>query len=71
MRLVRTPSLLAAIAAIACCVSAGAAPRDDKEKALVGYVRSGEPAAIALLEQIVNVNSGTMNFVGVRDRDGG
>ena len=47
-------------------VSAGAAPRDAKEKALVGYVNAGEQASIALLEQIVNVNSGTMNFAGVR-----
>ena len=67
MRLVRTPSLFAVLAAVACCVSAGAAPRDGKEKALVGYVKSGEAAAIALLEQIVNVNSGTMNFAGVRN----
>jgi glutamate carboxypeptidase len=65
MRLVRTP-LLAALAALSCCVSAGAAPRDAKEKALVGYVNAGEQASIALLEQIVNVNSGTMNFAGVR-----
>ena len=65
MRLVRTP-LLAALAALSCCVSAGAAPRDAKEKALVGYVNAGEQASIELLEQIVNVNSGTMNFAGVR-----
>jgi glutamate carboxypeptidase len=66
MRLVRTPSLLVAIAALACCVSAGAAPRDAKEKALVSSVKSSEKASVALLEQIVNVNSGTMNFAGVR-----
>lgn len=65
MRFARTP-LLAALAAISCCVSAVAAPRDAKEKALVGYVNAGEQASIALLEQIVNVNSGTMNFAGVR-----
>lgn len=65
MRLACTP-LLAAIAAIFCCPSAGAAPRDAKEKALVGYVDAGEQASIALLEQIVDVNSGTMNFAGVR-----
>lgn len=65
MRLVRTP-LLAALAALSCCICAGAAPRDAKEKALVGYVNAGEQAYVSLLEQIVNVNSGTMNFAGVR-----
>lgn len=65
MRLVRMP-LLAALAALSCCVCVGAAPRDTKEKALVGYVNASEQDSIALLEQIVNVNSGTMNFTGVR-----
>lgn len=66
MRLARQPSLFAAIAAIACCVSAHAAPRDAREKALIAHVDAGEPASIKLLEEIVNVNSGTMNFAGVR-----
>jgi len=65
MQFVRTAPLLAAVAAV-CCFSAGAAPRDGKEKALVRYVDAGEQASIALLEEIVNVNSGTMNFAGVR-----
>lgn len=69
MRLVCSP-LLAAVAALACCASAGAAPQkvnqDAKEKALVRYVNAGEQAHIAWLEEIVNVNSGTMNFAGVR-----
>lgn len=65
MQVARIASLLAAVVAT-CCVSAVAAPRDAKEKALVGYVNGGEQASIALLEQIVNVNSGTMNFAGVR-----
>ena len=65
MQFVRTAPLLAAAAAL-CCFSAGAAPRDGKEKALVRYVDAGEQASIALLEEIVNVNSGTMNFAGVR-----
>ncbi len=65
MRLFRLPSLLAALAILS-CVSAGAAPKDAKEKALVGYVDAGEASSIKLLEQIVNVNSGTMNFAGVR-----
>jgi glutamate carboxypeptidase len=65
MQFARTVSLLAAVATI-CCASAAAAPRDAREKALVGYVNAGEQNSIALLEQIVNVNSGTMNFAGVR-----
>lgn len=65
MRLVRLPSLLAALAILG-CVSAGAAPQDATEKALVGHVDAGEAGSIKLLEQIVNVNSGTMNFAGVR-----
>ncbi|MBM0103494.1 M20/M25/M40 family metallo-hydrolase [Steroidobacter sp. S1-65] len=39
---------------------------DAREKALVSHLTAGENASIALLEQIVNVNSGTMNFAGVR-----
>lgn len=65
MRLVRLPSLLAALAILG-CVSAGAAPQDATEKALVGHVDAGEAGSIKLLEQLVNVNSGTMNFAGVR-----
>lgn len=57
-------SLLAALVALS--QPAHTAPRDAKEKALVSHVTAGEPASIALLEQIVNVNSGTMNFAGVR-----
>ena len=58
--------LFATIAALTCCLSVGAAPRDAKEKALLAHVSAAEPAAIELLERIVNVNSGTMNFSGVR-----
>lgn len=65
MRFARTAPTLAAAAAL-CCFSVGAAPRDANEKALVRHVNSNEQASIALLEQIVNVNSGTMNFAGVR-----
>ena len=65
MQVNRTASLLASIAAF-CCASVVAAPQDAKEKALVRHVDAHEQAQIALLEQIVNVNSGTMNFAGVR-----
>ena len=65
MQFVRTAPLLAAAAAL-CCFSVAAAPRDAKEKTLVRHVDAGEKGSIELLEQIVNVNSGTMNFAGVR-----
>jgi glutamate carboxypeptidase len=46
---------------------ASAAPRvSAQEESLVASVQAGEQRSIALLEQIVNVNSGTMNFAGVR-----
>lgn len=69
MQFARTAPLLAAAAAL-CCFSVSAAPQsikqDAKEKALVRSVDAGEQASIELLEQIVNINSGTMNFAGVR-----
>src|SRR5437868_351119 len=40
------------------------------EKTLVTYVKSQQEPAIKLLEQVVNINSGTMNFAGVRDVGG-
>jgi glutamate carboxypeptidase len=37
------------------------------ERAIVGYVDDHQEEAIALLERVVNINSGTMNLAGVRD----
>lgn len=37
------------------------------EKAIVSYIEKQQDAAVALLERAVNINSGTMNFAGVRD----
>lgn len=65
MRLASTFVALAALAGTAPAYS-DSPSLDAKEKALVSHVSAGEPASIALLEQIVNVNSGTMNFAGVR-----
>lgn len=42
------------------------APASATEKSLIAYSRAQEARAVALLEEIVNVNSGTMNFAGVR-----
>jgi glutamate carboxypeptidase len=36
------------------------------ERAIVSAVDAGNPAALALLETAVNINSGTQNFAGVR-----
>ncbi|HEY2432050.1 MAG TPA: M20/M25/M40 family metallo-hydrolase [Vicinamibacterales bacterium] len=36
------------------------------ERSIVSAVDANNPAALALLEQVVNVNSGTHNFAGVR-----
>lgn len=57
-------ALLIALASLSSSLSA--APRDAKEKALVAHVTAHQQANLELLEQIVNVNSGTMNFAGVR-----
>jgi glutamate carboxypeptidase len=59
-------SLLVALVTLACSQPVYTAPRDGKEKALVSHVTAGQKASLTLLEQIVNVNSGTMNFAGVR-----
>jgi len=37
------------------------------ERALLAAVDANNEAALALLERVVNINSGTMNFAGVRD----
>jgi glutamate carboxypeptidase len=40
---------------------------DATEAAIARAVDAGNPAALALLERIVNINSGTMNLAGVRE----
>ena len=41
--------------------------QSKKEKLLIAAVDSRTPGAIALLKKVVNINSGTMNFEGVRN----
>src|SRR5262245_55371713 len=36
------------------------------ERSILAAVEAGNPAALALLEKVVNINSGTHNFAGVR-----
>ncbi|MBU2979241.1 M20/M25/M40 family metallo-hydrolase [Alteromonas sp. C1M14] len=37
----------------------------EKEQAMVDYINQSNPKALTLLEDLVNINSGTMNFAGV------
>src|SRR5262245_51488491 len=39
----------------------------DAEQAIARAVDAANPEALALLERIVNINSGTMNLAGVRE----
>ena len=69
--------VLLALAVLACAVpgapaqrpSPAAAPAslDSTERAIAGAVDARSSDALALLERIVNINSGTMNFAGVRE----
>jgi glutamate carboxypeptidase len=59
------PTLLAVLAA-APALPAAAQSLTPAERRVVAGVRAGVPAATALLERLVNQNSGTMNFAGVR-----
>jgi glutamate carboxypeptidase len=49
-----------------CLAGTAVAKPSAAESALVKRVQAQEQSSIALLEQIVNVNSGTLNFAGVR-----
>lgn len=49
-----------------CIAATASAAPSAAERALVKRVQAQQESSIALLEQIVNVNSGTRNFAGVR-----
>ena len=51
-------------------ITAAAAPLDATETAIANAVDSRSAAGLALLERLVNINSGTMNFAGVREVGG-
>lgn len=61
-------SLLPALSCVAvlCVAGAASAAPSAAERALVKRVQAQEQSSIALLEQVVNINSGTLNFAGVR-----
>ena len=48
-------------------VQAPAASLTPEERALAAHVDKSNPDALALLERVVNINSGTQNFEGVRE----
>jgi glutamate carboxypeptidase len=58
-------TLSAALAAF--CLHASAADLSPTEQRIVAAVKARNPAALQFLERTVNVNSGTMNFEGVRE----
>src|ERR1043165_10233871 len=51
---------------LVCGVGTAIAAPSAAERALVKRVQAQQDSSIALLEEIVNINSGTMNFAGVR-----
>ncbi len=65
----RTLTLLIAtsVAALLCGAPASAQDLSEEEQAIADYIDAHTEDAIALLEQVVNINSGTMNFDGVRE----
>ena len=56
---------VAAALALAAAVPAAAAPRDPAEKRMVQVIEAEHDRNVKLLEALVRVNSGTMNFKGV------
>ncbi len=58
---------LLALTALACVQTARADGLDPTEQQIVAEIKAHAPQALALLEQSVLINSGTMNTRGVRD----
>jgi glutamate carboxypeptidase len=61
---------LAALAVAGAFVTAPLAAQaslSDAERRLAAQVDARQPAALALVERLVNINSGTMNFAGVQE----
>ena len=61
MTSVRLTALLAV-----CCFSAVSQSLSPQQQRLIALVNASEPESLALLEQLVNINSGTLNIEGVR-----
>jgi len=63
LRSVRAVSILLVLV---CGVGTALGAQSSAERALVKRVQAQQDSSIALLEEIVDINSGTMNFAGVR-----
>ncbi|MGC1513936.1 MAG: M20 family peptidase, partial [Maribacter sp.] len=50
---------------VCCCFSVTAQKLSRTEKNIVKSVESNSKAAISILEEVVNINSGTLNLAGV------
>jgi glutamate carboxypeptidase len=61
----RTSAVLAALAAVALASPALGAPKDAAERRMVATVEADHARNLKLLEELVRVNSGTMNLAGV------
>jgi len=59
------PHLLLPFLLAAACIPAAAQAPDPTEARMIHAIDAETPASIALLEQLVNINSGTMNIPGV------
>ena len=58
---------LATLALLACVGTASAdSPADPIEARIAAHVRGDHERAVALLQETVDINSGTMNLAGVR-----
>jgi glutamate carboxypeptidase len=66
MRFVRRSVICSWLLLFVCACGAAVAAPSGTEKTVVQRVRAQQERSIALLEQLVNVNSGSMNFAGVR-----
>ena len=64
--LLRPISMLFLAALLTVQAASGKTLSDRSEKAIVDYVKTQQEPAVALLEKAVDINSGTMNFAGVR-----
>lgn len=59
-------SLAACVLCVCCATAYGDELQTSTEKSIVSFVKADEARAIELLEDSVNINSGTMNLAGVR-----
>jgi glutamate carboxypeptidase len=59
--------MLAAVAVTAGASAQTPAPATGPERAIVEHIDAHTAEAVAFLERVVNINSGTQNFAGVRD----